>query len=130
MLDAKRYIENNSGHTVILPELQRYQYIRDELGDDETFTKIKNKLTKDNLKNVERCDVLFIINLTHRGIKNYIGGNSFMEMVVAFYLGKPIFILNSIPDGMTYTEEMKAFYPIVCGSYKDFVSFLEGVWVT
>ena len=125
MLYAKQYIEKNSDHLVVLPELTRYQDIRDVDGDDETFTKIKNRLTKENFRNVEICDALFILNITHRGIENYIGGNSFMEMVIAFYLKKPIFILNSIPENMSYTEEIKSLYPIVVNNLDSFVHILN-----
>lgn len=125
MLKAKSYIENNSKHSVIMPELTRYQDIRDVNGDDETFTKIKNRLTKENIKNVEMCDALLIINNDHRSIKNYIGGNSFMEMVVAFYLGKPIYLLNPIPEDMSYTEEIKSLYPKVINNYNDFIDSIN-----
>ena len=124
MIRAKDHIIHNSNHTVILPELTRYQDIRDKMGDDVTFTRIKNRLTQENFKNVERCDVLLIINPSHRNIENYIGGNSFMEMTLAYYLKKPIFVLNDIPDKMSYTEELKAIYPIVVGNYD---SFLERI---
>jgi len=122
MIDAQKYIESNSMHKVVLPELTRYQDIRDVQGDDETFTNIKNRLTKENFKNVESSDILLILNYSHRGIKNYIGGNSFMEMVVASFLNKPIYLLNDIPENMTFTEEIKALYPMVV---KDLTNFLN-----
>ncbi len=127
MLCAKDYIETVSKHTVILPELTRYQDIRDVDGDDETFTAIKNRLTKENMKNVERCDALLIVNNDHRKIKNYIGGNSFMEMIVAFYLEKPIYLLNPIPEGMSYTEEIKSLYPRVINNYDDFIDSINSL---
>ena len=113
MLQAKAVIESFGIHTVILPELTRYQHIRDEDGNDELFTKIKNRLTDDNIHNVEAADALLILNYDHRGITNYVGGNSFLEMVVAYYLHKPIYLLNSIPERMAYTEEIKALFPII-----------------
>lgn len=122
MIDAQKYIESNSMHKVVLPELTRYQDIRDVQGDDETFTNIKNRLTKENFKNVESSDILLILNYSHREIKNYIGGNSFMEMVVASFLNKPIYLLNDIPENMTFTEEIKALYPMVV---KDLTNFLN-----
>lgn len=127
MVDAKKYIESNSEHQVVLPELTRYQDIRDVQGDDETFTKIKNRLTKENFQNVESCDVLLILNYSHRGIKNYIGGNSFMEMVVAFFLKKPIYLLYDIPENMTFTEEIKSLYPIVVQNLSDFLDIVDGM---
>lgn len=113
LIFAKDYIENLTKFEVILPELTRYQYIRDKQGDDVEFTKIKNRLTIENMRNVEICDALLILNYSHRSIENYIGGNSFIEMCIAFYLKKPIFLLNDIPEDMLYTEEIKALYPQV-----------------
>ena len=125
MIDAKKYIEENSHHHIMLPELTRYQDIRDVQGDDETFTRIKNRLTKENFKNVEYCDVLFILNYSHRGIENYVGGNSFMEMVIAFFLKKPIYLLHEIPEDMTITEEIKSLYPTVVHTLSNFLKMIN-----
>lgn len=125
MIRAKKYIEENSDYYVILPELTRYQDIRDVQGDDETFTRIKNRLTKENLQNVTNCDLLLILNYSHRGIENYIGGNSFMEMVIAFFLKKPIYLLNIIPEGMAYTEEIKSLYPVVVHSLSNLLKIIK-----
>ena len=124
MIDAKKRIESVSNHTVILPELTRYQHIRDEEKNDRLFDEIKHKLTDENIKNVENADALLILNHDHRGIQNYIGGNSFLEMVVAYYLRKPIYLLNPIPIGMPYTEEIRALFPIVIDSL-DYFSNLD-----
>ena len=45
-------------------------------------------------------------------IENYIGGNSFLEMGMAYYLGKPIYLLNPIPE-MPYISEIEAMEPTV-----------------
>lgn len=125
MIAAKEYLESK-GLKVILPELKRYQHIRDDLGDDKRFTKIKIRLTNQNISNVEKCDCLLILNYSHRGYKNYVGGNSFLEMVLAFYLHKPIYLLNEIPENMPYTEEIKAFEPIIVESLEKFVQMVKG----
>ena len=123
MVETTDFLKTNNVD-VILPELTRYQHIRDVEGDDISFTHIKNRLTRENMKNVELCDCLFILNYTHRGVKNYIGGNSFLEMITAFYLRKPIYLLNPIPENMFYTEEIKALYPTVVHSTENFVSII------
>lgn len=125
MIFVKDYIESVTNFDVILPELTSYQYIRDEKGDDEKFTKIKNRLTVENMNNVEKCDCLLILNYTHRGIKNYIGGNSFLEMIIAFYLKKTIYLLNEIPEKMAYTEEIKSLYPIVVYDIDKFINIIK-----
>lgn len=123
MVKAGNFLKEN-GIDVILPELTRYQHIRDVEGDDVSFTRIKNRLTLENIRNVENSDCVFILNYTHRGFENYIGGNSFLEIIIAFYLKKPIYLLNPIPEGMTYTEEIKALYPTVVNSLENFIDVI------
>ena len=53
-----------------------------------------------------------VVNVNKKGILNYIGGNSFLEMGFAHILNKPIFILNEIPE-MIYTDEILAMQPVV-----------------
>lgn len=113
MVSAKQWFLENTDCDIILPELTRYQHIRDVEGRYDEFNAIKNKLTLENFNNVEKCDALLILNYDHRGYKNYVGGNAFMEMVLAYYLKKPIYLLNDIPEYMSYTEEIKSFYPII-----------------
>lgn len=125
ILYARSIIEKSAGLSVELPDLQRYQHIRDELGDEQQFNKIKHKLSRQNVNLVEKCDCLLILNPTHRGIENYIGGNSFLEMAIAFYLKKPIFLLNDVPQQMSYTEEIKSFYPIIVHSLDKFVKLMN-----
>jgi len=120
IINTYQYLKSK-GIEVLLPDLCRYQHIRDELKNDELFTKIKTRLTRENFQNVTQSDVILILNYDHRNIKNYVGGNSFMEMVIAFYLNKPIYLLNAIPEGMPYTEEIKSLRPIVIGSLEEFV---------
>lgn len=105
---------------VLLPDLTRYQHIRDVNGDDITFTKIKNRLAKESIEQLKECSCLLILNYTHRDIENYVGGNSFMEMSIAFYMNKPIYLLNPIPEGMSYSEEIKAFYPVIVQNLETF----------
>jgi nucleoside 2-deoxyribosyltransferase len=53
-----------------------------------------------------------VANYDKKGISGYIGGNTFLEMGYAFVLGKPIFLLNKIPD-ISYTSEIEGMDPIV-----------------
>lgn len=52
------------------------------------------------------------MNVDKHGQKNYIGGATFLEMFKAFDLGKRIYLLNPIPDGML-TDEIIGLQPIV-----------------
>ncbi len=55
---------------------------------------------------------VLVLNYTKKGIENYIGGNTFLEMGFAHVLNKKIFLLNSIPQ-ILYTDEIQAMRPVV-----------------
>jgi hypothetical protein len=61
---------------------------------------------------IKNSDAILMANFEKNKIKDYIGGNSFLEMGFAHILNKKIFILNDIPE-MIYTDEIKAMQPIV-----------------
>lgn len=52
------------------------------------------------------------INKDKRGIKNYIGGNTFLEIGFAHVLNKKIFLLNDVPD-MLCSDEILAMEHVV-----------------
>lgn len=121
MIEARSVLEG-LGCSLILPDLTRYQHIRDELGRHDEFNDIKHRLARQNAENVAKCDGLVVINPRHRGIDNYIGGNSFFEMSIAFFLHKPIFLTNPIPTGLPFTEEVESFFPVVIGPVRELSS--------
>ncbi len=57
-------------------------------------------------------EAVLICNWDKNGITHYIGGNTLIEMGVALYLKKKIFLLNPIPE-MSYKEEILAMQPII-----------------
>jgi hypothetical protein len=114
MLEAKRVLES-LGCQVMLPDLRRHQYIRDDLGDNIAFSKIKESLQRQNAESVAKSDALLIVNPFHRGVENYVGGAAFFSMSIAFFLRRPILMTNCIPEGLPYTEEIWAFHPVVIG---------------
>src|SRR3989344_7809336 len=55
----------------------------------------KKKLMDGHFKKIVKGDSILVINNTKHGVKGYIGGNVLMEMAIAYFLKKKIFILNS-----------------------------------
>jgi len=53
-------------------------------------------------------DAILVLNFDKRGIKNYIGGNTLMEIGFAYVNDKKIFLLNPIPEDVPYVDEIKA----------------------
>jgi len=54
-----------------------------------------------------------VLNYDKKGVKGYVGGNTLMEIGVAFFLSKPIYLLNDIPEDVSYAEEILGMMPIV-----------------
>lgn len=62
-----------------------------------------------NFKKITQCDAILVINNEKNGIKGYIGANVLMEIALAFYFKKKIYIWNPIPEDAPYKEELLAF---------------------
>ena len=62
---------------------------------------------------MQNADALLVLNLDHRGVQNYIGGNAFLEMGFAHVLGQKIFLWNPIPDQPYNRSEIEAMRPVV-----------------
>jgi hypothetical protein len=58
-------------------------------------------------------DAILVLNHDKKGIKNYIGGNTLMEMGFAHVNDKKIFLLNPIPEDVSYVDEIKAMVDFV-----------------
>jgi hypothetical protein len=79
-------------------------------GDANDYHK-KTSLMRGHFAEVEQGDAILVINNEKHGVPNYIGGNVLMEMALAFYLQKPIFILNDIPHESAFVEEILGLNP-------------------
>ncbi len=76
--------------------------------------KIEMNLIKSYYNEIASSDAILVINKDKVGIKNYIGGNSFLEIGFAHVLGKEIYVLNPLPGEMkVFYQELVAMQPIV-----------------
>lgn len=64
-------------------------------------------------KPMQNADALLVANYDKHGIKNYIGGNAFLEMGFAHVLHQKLFLLNPIPEMPYYGTEIIAMKPTV-----------------
>lgn len=60
----------------------------------------------DHFKEIERGDAILVVNDEKHGYKGYIGPNVIIEMGLAFYLKKPIYVLNKVSEKMPTYEEV------------------------
>jgi len=62
---------------------------------------------------MQGADAVLVLNLDKHGIKNYIGGNTLMEIGFAHVLNQKIFLYNPIPEIAYYKTEIEAVKPVV-----------------
>jgi len=75
--------------------------------------KRKAYLTKKHFKEIEKGDIVLVLNYKKNGRDGYIGGAVLNEMAVAFYLKKKIYILNEINKTSNFEEEIYGMFPII-----------------
>ncbi len=129
ILKVKKQLEE-MGHEVLIPPHE----VKNEAGDfipvEEYYAIRKEMMAKDgkehdwiwqrkkeamncHFNKVEKGDVILVLNYEKNEVANYIGGNVLLEIGLAFWLGKPIYLMNSIPQTLSYTEELKGMQPII-----------------
>ena len=67
----------------------------------------KSELMRAHFDEVAKGDIILVLNYEKHGQQNYIGGNVLMEMSLAFYLKKPIYVLNDLPNDSPFIEELR-----------------------
>jgi len=76
--------------------------------------KIKNDLIRGYYEEIKTSDAILVVNKDKNGIKNYLGGNSFLEMGYAHVLNKHIYVLNPLPEELkVFYQELVAMQPVV-----------------
>lgn len=85
--------------------------------DEIETLKLKDKYEHDAIREfwqpMQDADALLVLNYDKNGIKNYIGGNTLMEIGFAHVLNQKIYLLNPIPDIPYYKSEIEAVKPII-----------------
>jgi len=74
--------------------------------------KKKAKLMMKHFSKIEKADAILVVNNKKHGVDGYIGANVLMEMGLAFYYSKPIFILNAVSDDNQFAEEIFGMNPV------------------
>lgn len=74
--------------------------------------KIKHDFIRKHFQKIAESNAILVLNYTKGGVKNYIGPNTFLEIGVAYFLGKKIFLLNPIPKSYLW-EEVSAMHPVI-----------------
>jgi len=131
MEENKKLLEAN-GHEVSIPLLSNEapaemgggnkiyfgKFIEDNGGVDafppnHEIWNLKEKAIRDHYEKIKWRDAILVSNHEKRGVEVYIGGNTLIEIGVAFFLGKKIYILNPISSELSYKQEIYSMRPVL-----------------
>ena len=103
-------LKNETGQLICAKE---YYKIRKNASENEKWVwDRKAEAVLEHFEKVAWSDAVLVINYDKNGIKGYIGGNTLMEIGLAFFLKKKIYLLNKIPE-LSYKEEILGVKPII-----------------
>ena len=98
-LSIREFIKNNGG--------------LDRIARDHEIWKRKARAIDDHFVKISWSDAILVANYTKHGIDGYIGGNTLMEIFVARYLNKKIFIMFPVSSDLSYAEEVFGVEPTI-----------------
>lgn len=124
MLETKKKLEE-LGHEVKLPPTEvpdengqmipvtKYYELRKTTKDDTSWVWNNKKLAMLNhFAKEEWADAILVLNCDKKGIAGYVGANTLIEMGMALYLKKPIYMFNPLPE-IDCKEEILGMRPVV-----------------
>lgn len=105
------------GHTALVPKsldlIEQKGFQKPKTIAERLEAEKEHNFIGEHFKKIQESDAILVANYDKDGITGYIGGNTFLEMGIAFYLGKKIYLLHSVPT-MPYSElEMHAMRPVI-----------------
>lgn len=111
--EIKEILES-SGHEITLPSCFENPFEEEDIKNlsSEEHVSWKSDMMKKHEINVAPQDAVLVLNFEKKGILNYIGGATFMEVVKVWELDKKIFFYNPLPN-CSFTDELKGINPVV-----------------
>ena len=123
--EVKKYLENKNIE-VYLPNCYDDPSTEERMWSlgKKKHQEFKAKMYKQSEETIKNMDAVLVLNYDKEKerivYKNYIGGATFLEMYDAFRLGKEIYLMNEIPEGMLF-DEIEGFSPIIINGNLDLI---------
>jgi len=111
MIQLKKNLEK-LGHDIIIQD-DVEQHANGEITEEDKWRKLEINPFKTYFEEIKKVDAIIVNNLEKRGIKNYVGPNTLIEMAFAQILDKKIFLLNPSPTEVSYYDEIEAMSPVI-----------------
>lgn len=107
------------GHEVLLPHLEFGDFHEVRCVRREQWRELKRRFMKDHFEKMKRSHAILVLNYDKGDMKNYIGGNTLLDIAVAFEHGKQIFLLNPAPADPLYSDEIEGMDPVILNANLD-----------
>ncbi|MCX6753214.1 MAG: hypothetical protein NTW62_02635 [Candidatus Nomurabacteria bacterium] len=103
-----------SGHIITLPNSYDNPLKEQEMKNVgiAEHSKWKGEMLRLQKEKVNMNDAILVLNFEKNGQANYIGGATFLEIYMAFELGKKIFLYNPIPESFL-KDELLGMNPLI-----------------
>ena len=99
MMDVEKKLEK-LGHSVSVPS-DIESHLKDPDLIDNLEENYKHTIEKDIMRQcfklIAKSDAILVLNYPKNNINGYVGTSSLMEIGLAYYLGKKIFLFNPMP---------------------------------
>lgn len=102
------------GHVITVPNTYEEPFKEEEM---KKIGKEEHRIWKAGMINlssekIKNNDAVLVLNFEKNVQKNYIGGATFLEIFIAFDLGKKIFLYNPIPQNI-FEDELMGIGPAI-----------------
>ena len=101
------------GHSVTLPVLYEIPQAEEQAKaqGEEIYAEFKRNTYNKSSRLIAEADAVLCLNFEKKGVANYIGSGTFLEIFQAFMGGKKIYLWNYVPEGLLF-DELNGFMPI------------------
>lgn len=117
MIDAQREL-NKLGHKAQVPvgiedHLQDGDFV-DKLDENLRYC-LENDVVRKCFQQVADSDAVLVMNKKRNNINGYIGVSALMELGIAYFVRKKIFLMNDIPhyNDARWAHEVTIMHPVV-----------------
>jgi len=117
MVDYKQKLQALGHEVIVHPHYEAFargeeQELRNRIETEHAALKKENNYIKWYYNAIVESDAILVLNFDKKGITNYIGGNTLMEIAFAHVNNKKIFLLNDVPE-ISYRDEIHAMYDVI-----------------
>ncbi len=114
MLEARERL-NKAGHSAFVTDLHKTMIGKnaEEIEKIKLHQKFHLDAIREFWREMQGADAVLVLNIDKNGVKNYVGGNTLMEIGFAHVLNQKIFLWNPIPDMPYCKTEIEAVKPVI-----------------